>query len=204
MTAWTAANDERLRAIWGEAPAAAIAERLGYTVNSIRKRAWRLNLMQRGRRGPDWTVEDDARLRLLWASRESLAYVVSAFPGRNYNAVCGRANRIGCAARENTLKPAPGRRSHDCPSNRSPLAERAAAPKSPKPRRERVLIRPHTAEDAEVARQVAAQAAVYNAHRARFARQHSDTGIDSPSAALRPIYRPGIDPRPAKYQFGVA
>lgn len=59
-----------------------------------------------------------------------------------------------------------------------------------------------TSADIEARRKVDAEAEAFRLQRARFARLYSDKGADSPSFRERPIYRPGIDPRPVKYAIG--
>lgn len=54
-------------------------------------------------RGEPWTAAEDATLRDLWAFGATVRAIALALPGRTFNAVTGRAMRLGLPRRPSPL-----------------------------------------------------------------------------------------------------
>lgn len=104
---WTEKDDERLRAMFGREPAAAIASKLGRTADSIYARARLLGLRSELHlRGSDcrlWDDETDAVIRALY-HRET-ADAIAARIGRTKTQVYRRAVKLGVSRSIFALSP---------------------------------------------------------------------------------------------------
>jgi DNA-binding Lrp family transcriptional regulator len=89
---WTSREDAYLRKVYRVRPVAAIAERLGRTVQSIRKRAQVLGIQT----AFWWTAEEESQLRKSWGKVSGV--LLARQLGRPYNAVKQKAGKMGLDA----------------------------------------------------------------------------------------------------------
>lgn len=131
---WRESEETILRAMAGEgATLAAIADRLGRCVTSVRGKAQRLNIalgtrcMPHGRSVPRWSAAEDEALAELAAQGKSSGQIALEI-GRSSNAVQSRAARLEIAllARPQMAKP-PAARLVPCEPSPTVAAQRMAA-----------------------------------------------------------------------------
>ena len=97
MSAWTAEDDDRLRAGWGLEPLARIAPAFGRSQACVQNRARKLGLVAHdpSRRflTTPWTDADDRLLRDGWRRIDSRTLAEQL--QRSHDAICRRARKLG-------------------------------------------------------------------------------------------------------------
>lgn len=108
---WTPADRALLKQVYGSRSAAALEVRLGRPSDDIEALAQRLCLRKDRRfaararvvtRVPRWTPQDVARLRQLYATKDTLA--VARAIGRSVKSIANKANQLGLRKRKRWLR----------------------------------------------------------------------------------------------------
>ncbi len=109
MIAWTGADDDRLRALWGVEPLARLAPSFARSQACVHNRARKLGLVSCGvahrfERSP-WTDAEDDAIRDGWTRIDSRA--VAAGLNRSHDAVRRRARKLGLVGTGRVRSPGP-------------------------------------------------------------------------------------------------
>ena len=98
-TAWSDADDDRLRQLWSTEPLARLAPSLGRSQACVQNRARKLGLVNPGAARwfatTPWTEPEDQAIRSDWARIDSRTTAERL--NRSHDAVCRRARKLGLA-----------------------------------------------------------------------------------------------------------